>query len=148
MQITKAVIHPKHGVVTLFGYGISARVDRGHLILEDGVGPQRRLGRFSRVGHGLKRLVVIAKVLVRRVGKPFPLAGSRRVIQRCPLAGCITEKYQLLRMANRKRLKQDSVNESEDGCIRTDAKCQRNHCDGCKAFAFQQASEAVLKIFE
>jgi len=59
MQITKAVIHPKHGVVTLFGYGISARVDRGHLILEDGIGPQRRLGRFSRVGHGLKRLAVI-----------------------------------------------------------------------------------------
>jgi len=27
---------PRHGVVTLFGYGIQVRVDRGHLILQDG----------------------------------------------------------------------------------------------------------------
>src|SRR5260370_2755520 len=47
------------GVVTLFGYGISVRVDRGHLILEDGVGPNRRFSRFAKVGHRLKRIVVI-----------------------------------------------------------------------------------------
>jgi CRISPR-associated endonuclease Cas1 len=52
-------ILPRRGVVTLFGYGISLRVERGHLILEDGVGPRRRLGRFSRVGHGLNRVAVI-----------------------------------------------------------------------------------------
>src|SRR5271163_3400427 len=52
-------ITPRYGVVTLFGYGISARVDRGHLILEDGIGPHRREARFARVGHGLRRLVVI-----------------------------------------------------------------------------------------
>ena len=52
-------ILPRLGVVTLFGYGISARVDRGHLILEDGIGPVRRQARFPRVGHGLRRLVVI-----------------------------------------------------------------------------------------
>jgi CRISPR-associated endonuclease Cas1 len=52
-------IFPRHGVVTLYGYGISARVDRGHLILEDGVGPKRRFGRFARIGHGLERLAVI-----------------------------------------------------------------------------------------
>src|SRR5579872_335791 len=50
---------PRHGVVTLYGYGIQARVDRGHLLLEDGIGPERRRARFSRIGHGLKRLVVI-----------------------------------------------------------------------------------------
>src|SRR5216683_3658303 len=50
---------PRHGVVTLFGYGISVRVDRGHLLLHDGIGPARREARFPRVGHGLKRLVVI-----------------------------------------------------------------------------------------
>src|SRR5713226_867016 len=50
---------PRHGVVTLFGYGIQARVDRGHLMLEDGIGADRRHARFPRVGHGLKRLVVI-----------------------------------------------------------------------------------------
>ena len=52
-------ITPRHGVVTLFGYGIQVRVDRGHLILEDGIGADRRYARFPRVGHGLQRLIVI-----------------------------------------------------------------------------------------
>src|SRR5882724_8882076 len=52
-------IRPRHGVVTLFGYGIQVRVDRGHLILEDGIGADRRHARLPRVGHGLRRLVVI-----------------------------------------------------------------------------------------
>jgi len=50
---------PRHGVVTLYGYGIQVRVDRGHLFLEDGIGPDRRQVRLPRVGHSLKRLVVI-----------------------------------------------------------------------------------------
>src|SRR6266403_4757881 len=52
-------ILPRHGVVTLHGYGVSVRVERGHLILEDGIGPVRRHGRFPRVNHGLRRLIVI-----------------------------------------------------------------------------------------
>jgi CRISPR-associated endonuclease Cas1 len=52
-------ITAKHGVVTLFGYPISLFVERGHLILEDGVGPQRRRSRYARVGHSLRRVVVI-----------------------------------------------------------------------------------------
>jgi CRISPR-associated protein Cas1 len=50
---------PRQGVITLFGYGIRASVDRGHLVLEDGVGPKRRHARFARIGHNLRRLVVI-----------------------------------------------------------------------------------------
>ena len=50
---------PRRGVLTLSGYGISVRVDRGHLIAEDGIGPTRQRARFARVGHGLRRLVVI-----------------------------------------------------------------------------------------
>jgi CRISPR-associated endonuclease Cas1 len=50
---------PHHGVVTLFGYGIQVRVERGHLVMEDGIGPDRHRGRFPRVGHGLRRLVII-----------------------------------------------------------------------------------------
>jgi CRISPR-associated endonuclease Cas1 len=50
---------PRHGVVTLSGYGIQVRVDRGHLLLEDGIGAERHQARFPRVGHALKRLVVI-----------------------------------------------------------------------------------------
>jgi len=45
--------------MTLFGYGIKVRVDRGHLMIQDGIGPVRREARFPRVAHGLRRLVVI-----------------------------------------------------------------------------------------
>jgi CRISPR-associated endonuclease Cas1 len=50
---------PRHGVLTLFGYGIQVRVDRGHLFIEDGIATERRQMKFPRVGHGLKRLVII-----------------------------------------------------------------------------------------
>jgi CRISPR-associated endonuclease Cas1 len=50
---------PRHGVVTLFGYGIQVRVDNGHLVLQDGIGPNQVQRQFPRVGHGLKRLIVI-----------------------------------------------------------------------------------------
>jgi CRISPR-associated endonuclease Cas1 len=49
----------KSGVLTLFGFGIKVRMQSGHLEIEDGVGPERRKIRLARVGHGLKRLVVI-----------------------------------------------------------------------------------------
>jgi CRISPR-associated protein Cas1 len=52
-------IVPKTGVVTLFGYNIQVRVDRGHLLIDDGIASDRRRFRLPRVGHGLKRLVVI-----------------------------------------------------------------------------------------
>jgi CRISPR-associated endonuclease Cas1 len=53
------LLAPQHGVITLYGYGISVHVDRGHLILKDGIGRERHEARFARVGHGLRRLVVI-----------------------------------------------------------------------------------------
>jgi len=68
MAATKTVSHlsqssnsltPRCGVLTLSGYGIQVRVDRGHLLVEDGIGAERRLTRFPRVGHGLRRLIVI-----------------------------------------------------------------------------------------
>jgi CRISPR-associated endonuclease Cas1 len=49
----------RHGVVTLFGYGLRVSVDRGHLLASDGIGRDRHEYRFPRVGHGLRRLVVI-----------------------------------------------------------------------------------------
>ena len=55
------LVVPRSGVVTLFGYGIRVRVDRGHLLLECGIGPDRRYARLPRVGHGLKRLVCISE---------------------------------------------------------------------------------------
>ena len=45
-------------MITLYGHGIRVCVDRGHLTLEDGIGNRVR-GRFARVRHGIRRLVVI-----------------------------------------------------------------------------------------
>jgi CRISPR-associated endonuclease Cas1 len=50
---------PSHGVIVLAGYGIKVRLDRGHLVLEDGIGPDRRAGRFPKVHHGLRRIVIV-----------------------------------------------------------------------------------------
>jgi CRISPR/Cas system-associated endonuclease Cas1 len=58
LQSHKSLL-PHFGVLTLFGYGTSVHVERGHLILEDGIGRDRRFARLPRVRHGLKRLVVI-----------------------------------------------------------------------------------------
>jgi CRISPR-associated protein Cas1 len=58
-SVTRSVLKPRRGVVVLYGYGTSVRVERGHLIVEDGVGSDRYKGRFPRVGHGLERLVVV-----------------------------------------------------------------------------------------
>jgi CRISPR-associated endonuclease Cas1 len=52
-------ILPRHGVITLFGYGIKVHVDRGHLTIQDGIAADRREACLPRVGHGLRRLVVI-----------------------------------------------------------------------------------------
>ncbi len=49
----------KTGVLTLTGFGIKVRMQSGHLEIEDGVGLERRKFRVPRVGHGLKRLVLI-----------------------------------------------------------------------------------------
>jgi CRISPR-associated endonuclease Cas1 len=56
---SRNLVIPRHGVVTLFGYGISVCVDRGHLVLKGGIGGDRYEARFARVGHGVRRLVVI-----------------------------------------------------------------------------------------
>jgi CRISPR-associated endonuclease Cas1 len=52
-------IAPRNGVVTLYGYGINVHIDRGQLTIRDGIGIDRRQARLPRVGHGLRRLVVV-----------------------------------------------------------------------------------------
>ena len=54
-----ALVVPRHGVLTLFGFGIRVYVERGHLTIEDGIGAERRKARFPRVGHSVRRLVMI-----------------------------------------------------------------------------------------
>ena len=49
----------KSGVLMLSGFGVRVLIRNGHLEVEDGVGLERRNFRLPRVGHGLRRLVVI-----------------------------------------------------------------------------------------
>ena len=58
-SLTHTALVSRRGVLTLFGYGIRVHLDRGHLVVEDGIGPHRRHARLPRVGHGLRRLIVI-----------------------------------------------------------------------------------------
>jgi CRISPR-associated endonuclease Cas1 len=50
----------KRGVLTIYGFGISIRMQSGHLEIEDGIGPERRTIRLARIGHGLKRVVCVS----------------------------------------------------------------------------------------
>lgn len=50
---------PRHGILTLSGYGIRVAMARGHLVIEDGIGATRREARFSRVDRRLQRLVIL-----------------------------------------------------------------------------------------
>src|SRR5579863_3680475 len=49
----------KSGVLTLSGFGIRVRMQSGHLEIEDGPALERRAFRLPRVGHGLRRLILI-----------------------------------------------------------------------------------------
>lgn len=51
----------RDGVLILSGYGIRVSLDRQHLAVEDGVGRQRRRGRFAKATSRLKRLVVLGR---------------------------------------------------------------------------------------
>lgn len=46
-------------VLVVDGYGITIRVQRGHLHITDGAGRQRRERRIPRIGHNISRLLVI-----------------------------------------------------------------------------------------
>lgn len=50
---------PSDGIVVASGYGLKIYVERGHLIIHDGIGRNRRTLRLSRATSGLDRLVVI-----------------------------------------------------------------------------------------
>jgi CRISPR-associated endonuclease Cas1 len=51
----------KSGVLTLHGFDIRMRVQRGHLEIEDGIGQERRKMRLPRIGHRLRRLVCVSE---------------------------------------------------------------------------------------
>jgi CRISPR-associated endonuclease Cas1 len=53
------LIPSKLGVLVVDGYGVKVRVERGHLAVADGIGPNRREGRFARATGGVTRLVLL-----------------------------------------------------------------------------------------
>jgi CRISPR-associated endonuclease Cas1 len=57
--LSRSELKPRRGVIVLYGYGSNVRVERGHLVIEDGIGSERYYARLPRVNHGLERLVVI-----------------------------------------------------------------------------------------
>src|SRR6266404_1677111 len=67
MSVIKAVFQSaqplnsvsRNGILTLVGFEISVSVDKGHLIVKDGIGPERSYYRLPRVGHRLKRLAIV-----------------------------------------------------------------------------------------
>lgn len=52
-------LEPRNGVLVIDGYGIALKVNKGHLVAEDGVGRMRRTRRFPKAGHGLSRIVIL-----------------------------------------------------------------------------------------
>lgn len=56
---TPEPITPRNGVIVLNGYGLRVAVERGQLVVSDGVGRARRSGAFSRATCGLRRLFVV-----------------------------------------------------------------------------------------
>lgn len=58
-SITFSPVRSKGGILALSGYGIRVVVERGHLVIEDGRGNERRQARFPRTSRDLKRLVIL-----------------------------------------------------------------------------------------
>jgi hypothetical protein len=81
--LSSGPIRPRRGVIVLYGYGTNVRVERGHLVVEDGVGSDRYKGRFPRVGHGLERLVVVCADGVVSLSALRRLADCKRVVFPC-----------------------------------------------------------------
>jgi CRISPR-associated endonuclease Cas1 len=61
-QVSRSIKSPisKGGVLTIQGFGVSVRMQSGHLEIQDGAGPERRTIRLARVNHNLRRLVCIS----------------------------------------------------------------------------------------
>jgi len=60
-QTTSTPLTTRNGVCVVDGYGIRIHVERGHLIVTDGVGPDRRAVRFNRATAGIRRIVLVAR---------------------------------------------------------------------------------------
>jgi CRISPR-associated endonuclease Cas1 len=58
-RILPKPLQVRSGTLVLSGYGLRLAVERGHLLVADGICDDRRRGRFARATAGLARLVVL-----------------------------------------------------------------------------------------
>lgn len=61
-QEPSTFFHPlaiRHGVLVLDGYGLRVSVERGHLVVSDGIADERRRARFPKATCGLRRVVLL-----------------------------------------------------------------------------------------
>lgn len=56
---TTPITVSKSGVCVVDGYALRLAVERGRLVISDGIGPQRRKSHFARAVVGIRRLVVL-----------------------------------------------------------------------------------------
>lgn len=56
---TTPITISKSGVCVVDGYGLRVVVERGRLVISDGIGPHRRKSQFARAMVGMRRLVVL-----------------------------------------------------------------------------------------
>ncbi len=52
---------PRNGIHVAYGWGLKIYVNRGHLVVDHGIGTDRETHRFNRATSGLKRLVVVGR---------------------------------------------------------------------------------------
>lgn len=58
-QVSGHLSPKSNGVLVADGYGIRISVERGRLVIDDGYGNQRQHRTLAKVGHGIRRLVII-----------------------------------------------------------------------------------------
>src|SRR5436189_5847925 len=80
---------PRDGIVVASGYGLKIYVNRGHLVIHDGILDERQTRRFNRATSKLKRVVVIGHTgfvtlealrWIRDVGAAFVQVGADKLI--------------------------------------------------------------------
>ncbi len=90
--------------------------------------------------HALEDLVLVAEILVHGVGNRVG-AGIAAIVR---TAG--GEKDELLGIAHRQELKNQLIDQREDGGIGADSQGEREHCDGSEQGRFAQGAKGVAQI--
>src|SRR6185436_10438717 len=86
--------------------------------------------------------IFLAKFAIERIRK----GAAIRQITGAALGSNVTEEYQLLRLPHRQTPKQDSVQQTEDRRICSDAEGQRQDCNHDEAGALIELAQGIAQI--